>query len=285
MKPGRSSLVGFALLVLAAGLAQCGRGAFPASPAPTTNSGSSRPSGLAPTLATLSPASDPSSFAPPAVPPPVATKPKPAATTCPANALLGVYHSYRLHVLGTCRWYSGTVERILHEGDGDTHVDIAPASGMARFLDQDNYSAQHGQLVNEIMPGQHFPILFVGEAVQVLGTWVYDADHGWNEMHPIWDLKIAGATYRSLPPATPLYKGSDDSGGSGGGSGGGGGGTNCDPNYLVTGGPCLQDGIGDYDCYGGSGNGPNYTPQGATIKVVGADVFGLDGNHDGYGCN
>ena len=54
---------------------------------------------------------------------------------------------------------------------------------------------------------------------------------------------------------------------------------------MVIGGPCLKDGIGDYDCYGGSGNGPNYTPPGATIKVVGVDVFGLDRDHDGYGCD
>ena len=54
---------------------------------------------------------------------------------------------------------------------------------------------------------------------------------------------------------------------------------------MVIGGPCLKDGIGDYDCYGGPGNGPNYTPPGATIKVVGVDVFGLDRDHDGHGCD
>src|SRR6266511_355332 len=30
---------------------------------------------------------------------------------------------------------------------------------------------------------------------------------------------------------------------------------NCDPAYPDA---CLHDGIGDYDCAGGSGNGPNY---------------------------
>lgn len=53
----------------------------------------------------------------------------------------------------------------------------------------------------------------------------------------------------------------------------------CDPNYE---GECLKDGIGDYDCAGGSGNGPNYVYS--EVKVVGVDVFGLDANGNGVGC-
>ena len=53
----------------------------------------------------------------------------------------------------------------------------------------------------------------------------------------------------------------------------------CDPSYV---GVCLQDGIGDYDCAGGSGNGPNYVR--GPFKVVGSDPFGLDADHDGIGC-
>jgi endonuclease YncB( thermonuclease family) len=63
---------------------------------------------------------------------------------------------------------------------------------------------------------------------------------------------------------------------SGGASGTNG---NCDPNYT---GACLKDGIGDYDCLGGSGDGPNYV-QGP-IRVVGADSFRLDGDGDGIAC-
>ena len=53
----------------------------------------------------------------------------------------------------------------------------------------------------------------------------------------------------------------------------------CDPNYA---GQCLKDGIGDYDCSGGSGNGPNYVY--GTVRVVGSDPFGLDRDDDGLGC-
>lgn len=47
-------------------------------------------------------------------------------------------------------------------------------------------------------------------------------------------------------------------------------------------GVCLHDGIGDYDCAGGKGNGPNYVS--GPIEVVGSDPFGLDADHDGIGC-
>jgi micrococcal nuclease len=53
----------------------------------------------------------------------------------------------------------------------------------------------------------------------------------------------------------------------------------CHPSYE---GACLKIGAGDYDCAGGSGNGPNYV-QGR-IRVVGPDEFDLDRNNDGVGC-
>lgn len=54
-------------------------------------------------------------------------------------------------------------------------------------------------------------------------------------------------------------------------------GGNCNPNYS---GACL-DKPGDYDCAGGSGNGPNYT---GTVTVIGVDVYDLDRDNDGIGC-
>jgi hypothetical protein len=53
---------------------------------------------------------------------------------------------------------------------------------------------------------------------------------------------------------------------------------NCDPNYS---GACLDPTASDYDCAGGSGNGPYYT---GTVTVVGEDHFGLDADGDGIGC-
>jgi resuscitation-promoting factor RpfB len=53
---------------------------------------------------------------------------------------------------------------------------------------------------------------------------------------------------------------------------------NCTPGYS----PCLPI-ASDYDCAGGSGNGPKYVS--GTVRVTGSDPYGLDANHDGIGCN
>ncbi|HKZ40417.1 MAG TPA: hypothetical protein VJ044_05605, partial [Candidatus Hodarchaeales archaeon] len=54
---------------------------------------------------------------------------------------------------------------------------------------------------------------------------------------------------------------------------------NCHPSYE---GACLLQGIGDYDCEGGGGNGPNYIK--GPIRVVGYDEFQLDREGDGIAC-
>jgi hypothetical protein len=61
---------------------------------------------------------------------------------------------------------------------------------------------------------------------------------------------------RSRPPASP----------------------SCHPSYR---GACLDPDASDYDCAGGSGNGPRYTGR---VRVVGNDVFGLDRDGDGVAC-
>jgi hypothetical protein len=53
---------------------------------------------------------------------------------------------------------------------------------------------------------------------------------------------------------------------------------NCDPNYA---GACLDPSSPDYDCAGGSGDGPDYTGY---VRVVGSDHYGLDADGDGVGC-
>ena len=52
----------------------------------------------------------------------------------------------------------------------------------------------------------------------------------------------------------------------------------CHTSYT---GACLDPSASDYDCAGGSGDGPKYT---GTVQVVGPDVYGLDGDGDGIGC-
>src|SRR6266508_729113 len=56
---------------------------------------------------------------------------------------------------------------------------------------------------------------------------------------------------------------------------------NCTSGYS----PCLvYHGGADYDCYGGSGDGPYYTEPGVVYTVSGSDPYGLDADNDGSGC-
>ena len=51
----------------------------------------------------------------------------------------------------------------------------------------------------------------------------------------------------------------------------------CDPNYT----PCVPV-DSDVDCASGGGNGPSYVT--GPVQVIGSDVYGLDRDHDGVGC-
>ena len=54
---------------------------------------------------------------------------------------------------------------------------------------------------------------------------------------------------------------------------------NCDPSYPDV---CLDPNAVDYDCAGGSGNGPRYVE--GPIRVRPPDPFDLDREGDGWGC-
>ena len=82
-------------------------------------------------------------------------------------------------------------------------------------------------------------------------------------------------------PPVAAASGSGGSGSSGVAPSGSGGGGDCTPGYS----PCLPyRGGQDYDCYGGSGNGPYFTAPGVTYTVTGGDPYRLDGNGDGKAC-
>ncbi|GAB3171429.1 hypothetical protein GCM10027059_39720 [Myceligenerans halotolerans] len=53
--------------------------------------------------------------------------------------------------------------------------------------------------------------------------------------------------------------------------------SNCDPNYSG----CVPI-ASDVDCAGGSGNGPAYVT--GPVRVTGTDIYGLDADGDGIGC-
>ncbi|MGC5053516.1 G5 domain-containing protein [Micromonospora sp. DT48] len=53
----------------------------------------------------------------------------------------------------------------------------------------------------------------------------------------------------------------------------------CDPNYA---GACVPI-ASDVDCAGGSGNGPAYVS--GPVRVIGSDIYDLDRDGDGIGCD
>ena len=68
---------------------------------------------------------------------------------------------------------------------------------------------------------------------------------------------------KAPPPPPPTTTTTDTGGG-------------CTPGYS----PCLPP-ASDYDCTGGSGDGPKYTGY---VTVTGSDPYGLDSDSDGGGC-
>ena len=54
-------------------------------------------------------------------------------------------------------------------------------------------------------------------------------------------------------------------------------GRGCDPNYTG----CVPI-ASDVDCAGGTGNGPAYVA--GPVQVIGTDIYGLDRDKDGIGC-
>ena len=47
----------------------------------------------------------------------------------------------------------------------------------------------------------------IGQRVAVFGTWVRDVEHGWNEMHPVWEVRYpdSGTLIYAIPPDPPLH--------------------------------------------------------------------------------
>jgi len=113
--------------------------------------------------------------------------------------LAGVYHPQRLIVKSRCRIALGTVAKVKFESyDGDVHVDLRPDPGYGRLLSDGNERVG-GNLVVEIIPQDrsHVAVPAEGDRVEVVGPWVEDTQHGWNEIHPAWWVS-AGA----IRPAT-----------------------------------------------------------------------------------
>ena len=128
-----------------------------------------------------------------------------SATQCDQSLWEYVYNPGRLQVLNPCISVTGTVEQIRKEADGDLHILFRLDQQFKSLLNEKNISKQHGDLILEPIcqgkvrqadaaepcgryPGPYFE-LQIGRRYLVSGAHVYDADHGWNELHPVTSMQ------------------------------------------------------------------------------------------------
>ena len=106
------------------------------------------------------------------------------------NVLAGVYTPSRLVLHGRCVAVTGRVVGIIHAPDGDVHLNLLPDHGYWHLLDRRNYTVWGGTLVLEIIPADQGTVAVpkLLSRVRVTGAWVTDKEHGWNELHPAWQI-------------------------------------------------------------------------------------------------
>jgi len=124
---------------------------------------------------------------------------------CNSETLNHVYSPDRLQVHNSCQTVTGTVMRILQERDGDTHIRLQLDPQYTGLLNDYNMQDQKGTLILEIVCAYSYipqqdavsacqgytnqvPIPNVGQHVSVVGQYVTDLDHGWNEIHPVYSV-------------------------------------------------------------------------------------------------
>jgi hypothetical protein len=156
-----------------------------------------------------------------APPPTTPSAPSPSIAVgepaCPPSdkTLAGVYHPERLVVMDPCRRASGHVVASRREEDGDLHLNVVPDPSYKDLLGPGNFSQIGGSLVVELMPRDRgfLPDPAVGDQISVLGAWVIDKDHGWNELHPVWSVSLNGAPSQTSGPqngGSPAIASSND---------------------------------------------------------------------------
>jgi hypothetical protein len=114
--------------------------------------------------------------------------PPPSPHCRSGSALAGVYHPQRLKVKSRCRVAVGTVEEVKPElYDGDVHIRLRLDPGQDGLLATGN-ARVGGALIVEIIPWDRSRVRVpaVGQRIEVVGPWVDDTAHGWNEIHPAW---------------------------------------------------------------------------------------------------
>src|SRR6266545_5656094 len=133
-----------------------------------------------------------------------------------------VYHPDRLVPIEACVTVTGVVVFVRREDDGDWHINVRLDPGQERLLNDKNRSEQGGALVVEIICANRVTQASAVDAcrdytnaitapptgahVTLTGPFVLDTAHGWNEVHPVWALRVdeaaaATPTANAAPPS------------------------------------------------------------------------------------
>ena len=115
------------------------------------------------------------------------------------NVLDGVDRQARFTVLSTCEHAIGVVHDMngAKQDDGDYQFNIDVQPEYKKLLNDANRNQVNGMLVVEIIPkDQSLSTVTIpkdGDTIDVYGAWVTDNPHGWNEIHPAWQVNVTSS--------------------------------------------------------------------------------------------
>jgi hypothetical protein len=119
-----------------------------------------------------------------------------AAPACDESLWSHVFSPSRLHVLDRCVVVRGTVVLPMPQLDGDYHILVRLDPSFQKFdPDQSMINVEAMCMIPVVQSGpavdacahwhQNIQIPPPGTHVDVVGAWVDDGEHGWQEIHPV----------------------------------------------------------------------------------------------------
>ena len=112
-----------------------------------------------------------------------------------------IYDKGRLVLIKDSMVVFGMITFIRPEIDGDYHIRLRMSSDCDNLLCRKNFTYQDSSLILEIVCGKGsifticngyknlIPLPKIGTFVMVMGAYVFDKRHKWNEIHPVYSIK------------------------------------------------------------------------------------------------
>lgn len=130
-------------------------------------------------------------------------------TPCDKSLWNHVLSPFRLHIIADCIIATGTIESISKRGDGDYHIELKLDPEYTDLVNSGNIRKLDGNLLLEPICQNptieyyewgstaacanftaRLDIPPVGSHVQVAGSYVFDAETRWMEIHPVTSFKL-----------------------------------------------------------------------------------------------